>query len=361
MNQIYSVQYLRGIAALMVVFVHIGIWLRRLGYEGDWPEFFKSGVDIFFVISGFIMWVTTFNSAMTPQQFIYRRLTRIVPLYWILTTLTVCVMLASPSLVQTWAFDFEHLVKSYLFLPAQHPVTKIMAPVLQQGWTLNYEMFFYCIFAGCLTLPARFRATSVLGLLCLFVSTQPLFPDQHAIISFYTDSIILEFGFGVIIGVYFTSGSAVKLPYTKMHTMMLIFIGVLGIGLSAFYTAPRLVQYGIPAALIVLGSVMFERGFSIKRYSSFLIFGDASYALYLSHGVVISAFGQVWRKLGLTGFPPNLIAFTLISLILVNVTAVFLYKTVERPLIESFRGAGFLGRLREGRFWPRSRRARSQS
>src|SRR5262249_60908041 len=57
MNQICSVQYLRGIAALMVVFDHIGIWLRRLGYEGGWPEFLKSGVDIFFVISGFIMWV----------------------------------------------------------------------------------------------------------------------------------------------------------------------------------------------------------------------------------------------------------------------------------------------------------------
>src|SRR5262249_21803712 len=113
-------------------------------------------------------------------------------------------------------------------------------------------------------------------------------------------------------------------------------------------------------ASIVLGSVMFERGFSIKQYSSFVILGDASYALYLSHGIVISAFGQFWRKLCLTSFPPNLIAFTLISLVLVNVTAVFLYKTVERSLIESFRRAGFLRRLFEGRFWSRSRRASSQ-
>src|SRR5215472_6863609 len=118
MNQICSVQYLRGIAALMVVFDHIGIWLRRLGYEGGWPEFLKSGVDIFFVISGFIMWVTTFNSAMTPPAIHIPALDQDRPLYWILTTLTVCVMLASPSMVQTGAFDFEHVVKSYLFLPA---------------------------------------------------------------------------------------------------------------------------------------------------------------------------------------------------------------------------------------------------
>ena len=145
-NEIYSIQYLRGIAALMVVLLHVRVQLGRMGYGGYWPEFLMAGVDIFFVISGFIMWVTTFDGSTTPWQFLFRRFVRIIPVYWLLTTTTVAVMLVAPSAVQSGRFDSIHVLSSYLFIPTVHPLTGMMEPVLIPGWTLNYEMFFYIIF-----------------------------------------------------------------------------------------------------------------------------------------------------------------------------------------------------------------------
>ncbi|HUN11729.1 MAG TPA: acyltransferase, partial [Rhabdaerophilum sp.] len=117
-----SVQQLRAVAALGVVLAHIEIYLGRMGFTGGWPHFLTSGVDIFFVISGFIMWVTTADRAVTPAQFFVNRLTRIAPLYWAVTALALAVLLTNRSLMPGAALDWGHVVASFLFIPAMHPV-----------------------------------------------------------------------------------------------------------------------------------------------------------------------------------------------------------------------------------------------
>src|SRR4051794_18164497 len=108
--KIHSIQYLRGIAAIMVVIYHLQIQLQRMHYNGTFPDWLSSGVDIFFVISGFIMWSTTIDHNMSVYEFIVRRLIRIVPLYWTVTTFFVIMMFVAPNVFQSSKFYLPHVV-----------------------------------------------------------------------------------------------------------------------------------------------------------------------------------------------------------------------------------------------------------
>ena len=158
--------------------------LARLGYQGHWPEVFNSRVDIFFVISGFIMWVTTVGRTLSPQEFLYRRLVRIVPLYWLVTAFTVLVMVVAPQAMQSSRFDLAHVVASFAFWPALHPVTGHYAPVLIPGWTLNYEMFFYVVFAACLLLRPAHRLPAIVLVLTGCIALPLIVPAATG--GFYT-------------------------------------------------------------------------------------------------------------------------------------------------------------------------------
>ena len=214
---ILSVQYLRGCAALMIVFVHLGLQLKRVSYEGQWPYFLSAGVDIFFVISGFIMWITT-AKGMTTLEFFRRRFVRIVPLYWLLTSVVLASMSAFPDAVQSGRIDGWHVLGSYLFVPVVHPSLGIMQPLLIPGWTLNYEMFFYVIFGFALIFPIASRLVAVstilfvLALFPLLVEVPPL-----TAVGFYTYSIILEFAFEMTLGWLYIRGARLSLATAWGH------------------------------------------------------------------------------------------------------------------------------------------------
>ena len=82
---------------------------------------------------------------------------------------------------------------------------------------------------------------------------------------------------------------------------------------------------------------MMERGSPVVRNSILNRLGDASYSLYLSHGIVLSAASQIWRKVGLTQIPGSFTAFTILSVLLAIVVAMLMYQLVERPLLDAFR------------------------
>lgn len=145
MGAVYSIQYLRFLAAALVVLTHGVMSLNHsLGSRvfGDFPQGGR-GVDIFLVISGFIMVYITKNRQMTPLRFAFERLTRIVPLYWIFTMLMMLVVVFVPGLVNAQQLEFWHTLSSYLFIPSPHPDGGELQPLLRVGWTLNIEMLFY--------------------------------------------------------------------------------------------------------------------------------------------------------------------------------------------------------------------------
>ena len=172
-TRIDTVQALRAFAALSVAVWHVlhdAIPLDPSGHIERWHNAlpWASGVDLFFVISGFVMVYASaelFGRRSSPMTFMARRLIRIVPLYWGATTLFLVVALATPSSVSQAGFGLADVVMSYAFLPTSRPDGTIQ-PIYSLGWTLNYEMFFYVVFAACIVLPRR-RALAAVALLLM--------------------------------------------------------------------------------------------------------------------------------------------------------------------------------------------------
>ncbi len=175
MSQIGSIQALRAGAALVVTFGHLEHEAATLpaavasGFAPVLLDLTGAGVDLFFIISGFVMVHASrdlFGRSGAAPLFLARRLARIVPLYWMVTTLFLLTMLAAHVLSSAVPTAGE-VVQSYLFVPYSPRVGGPMQPVYKLGWTLNYEMFFYLVFSVVLMLPAR---TAVLALVGFFVS-----------------------------------------------------------------------------------------------------------------------------------------------------------------------------------------------
>lgn len=327
--EVVSIQYLRGLAALMIVFVHLEVSLRRQGYSGYWPHSLAAGVDIFFVISGFIMWITTVEG-VTTLEFYRRRIIRIVPLYWLLTSVILAVLIVYPSAVQSGRFDKLHVLGSYLFFPVVHPVLGVMEPLLIPGWTLNYEMFFYALFGLALAAPPLLRLIALPAMLGGLISLRFLMHiTPLTVAGFYTSDIMLEFVFGMALGWAYVRG----LKISPAFAWALLLGGVCAMALVGDDSPLRGLSLGLPALCIVGSAVMIEQSIGVPNLRSLHLIGNASYSLYLSHPLALSLVDQVWRKSFLVSAPGTLIIFSCVAPVATVVMGVLMHLYVERPIL----------------------------
>ena len=324
---LHSIQYARALAALMVVLFHMGSTDYAGRYSGHW---LGAGVDIFFVISGFIMYWTTAGRDVTPGGFIRRRLLRIVPLYWLVTTVMVALILGVPQVVRSGSFDLPHVVASYLFVPWMHPVLNYPFPVVVPGWTLNYEMFFYVAFAACLALPERRRPWGLSAVLGGLVLAGWIFDPHQVQTRFYTSTLLLEFLFGTGIGILVRRGRLMPRGLA---------LGLVPVILPALWLldgAPQQgLTWGLPAAAFVYGIISLERQGLVPRLPLLLLLGNASYSLYLIHPMVLSALDQVLERTGVAAAATAPLPGLGLSLVIIAVTATagcLCYVLVEQPL-----------------------------
>ncbi len=297
-DQYEGIQTLRFVAALLVVLMHSTHYAsERLLVNVPIFSNGGAGVDIFFVISGFVMVIS--SKSLTDRNdgwklFIVRRLIRIVPLYWLLLSVKVLTILFLPSLLRDSTFDPIAIISSYLFLPSYNNEGEI-APILYVGWSLNFEMFFYSLLAIAMALridSLRF-ITAVFTLLCLLAIVRT--PDWP-VASFYFDTIVLEFALGMMIAR--AIGKGLSLPAAVC--IGLILIGSIGLA-PTWEKVPTLwrpLVWGIPAAMIVMGVVGLEPVLK-GHYPQLLLFmGSASYALYLVHPLIAPLVPSAMARLG---------------------------------------------------------------
>lgn len=324
-HNIALLQCLRGIAALMIVVLHINTQLKSQGYIGEWPYWLNGGVDIFFVISGFIMWVSTsLNPNRTAHQFIVDRITRIVPLYWFLTSCIVVMMLVAPHYLKTSSFNIRHVIASFLFLPYPHPSSAHFWPVVIPGWTLNYEMFFYVLFSVAIffvKLPSFVRMAMIFVLVIFSILFSGLAYPLYNPILFYNNPIMIEFLMGIAIGWFY-----IICQTRHRFAISLLFAGFIVLFLINVEQYPRWIGLGIPALLIVAGAA-FTFGF---RFAPLEKLGDWSYSLYLSHVITIAALNHLWViSIGANTYPFLFLIIAAISSIIVSYCC---YNFIERPL-----------------------------
>ena len=342
-----SVQILRAVAALLVAIGHAQafVFLPMQERGADAPYWralpWGAGVDLFFVISGFIMVHASerlFSAPGGARTFVWRRLARILPLYYAATLL----YLAKSLITRRPISDLASVAASFLFIPCDSHGDGALHPIYELGWTLNYEMFFYALFALFLFLP-RARAVgavalALLGLVAFGFAAAP----ESAPLRFWSRPITLEFAFGMGLALLARRGVSLREPWR----WALVALG--GAGLfcdfpDAAWGGPpsispndliRVIGWGVPAALILAGCVLRrdrQRGAIALPWRLGRILGDASYALYLCHPIVMSAFAGLWFALGLDRrFPAT--AAVLACMALSIAAALAVYRWFEKPL-----------------------------
>lgn len=331
-EKLLGVQYLRAIAALMVAYFHLTLQIPAYtaalaAHRVIDTRYFTGAVPVFFVISGFVMYVSGIDGS--PGKFALRRLARIVPLYWFLTAAIIALAVLKPGFLHHTSLAPAHIAASFLFVPAGFPI-------LVPGWSLNYEMAFYAIFALALFAPRPMRLAAMLigiGVLSL-AGTR------------YASGLLALFAAGLILGRFYRLGK-IRLP-RWMATAM-----ILGGSYALIGTAcPEWVRSDIAPASIVLGVISFDTAGLTPSWPWLLALGDASYSIYLVHPFAFDIVAKVWRG-------HNALLFAAVSLALAIVMALCTYRLIEKPasaiLTKRRSAAGFAGSVaarcyvREGR------------
>jgi exopolysaccharide production protein ExoZ len=338
-----NLQVCRAFAAITVVIGHAlhdaGVVAARRGTEAPAPDIdWTLGVDVFFVISGFIMVYVSgadFAKPGAAWPFLRRRLIRIVPLYWALTTIMLAVGLLLPQLLAIPVGSIQYVVSSYLFIPEWRvgaPVPEIR-PLLALGWTLNYEMLFYVALAGVMFLPVK-RAIAALTLLfASAVVARFTFDIQQTQLMFWSDPIILEFLMGCYLALARRAGWRLPAP----AALLLAAMGIAGLLVnSGAATELRPLTVGLPALMLVAAAALgptLPTG-ALTRFG--ILLGDASYALYLSHPLFIRSLREVWLKFADPAWP--LWLYALLCVAVACLAAIPIYLLFERPVTRLLQG-----------------------
>ena len=323
MNSLISIQLLRAVAAWMVVYHHYMQFFHGFNHSSTLGQFFSDwgdfGVDIFFVISGFIMFHSLASREYGAKEFFVKRLLRIVPAYWFYTLLMVLLSWGYIKEFSYTGWNLNTLVSSLFFIPTINPSGKIgYYPLLTVGWTLNIEMFFYAWLSFCIFIFGRFRFLVCAITLIAF----PLIWDEHWIYApVLSNKLLYEFVFGLALGYGYQGLKNVK-PYISY---------VIGAPLLLFMALWFQMNFkGVPgwmfsqnrsflACLLVLSALCFEPKLStvkIKAFQAMTYLGDISYSTYLLHSLVIVVFTHYFRNLG-SASGEGLLLFTVSLTILV--------------------------------------------
>jgi len=335
-KKLQSIQYLRAIAALMVAYFHLCLQVETYTASLTGPSWlgvthFTAGVDIFFIISGFIMVAT--SQKLGPAAFLWRRLIRIVPLYWIATLVLVAAALLMPSAFKETSPNLTDTVKSLLFIAfhnaAQHGQ---VLPLLVPGWTLNLEMCFYAVFT--LTLVATVRPYQIWIVAAVFSAVMlmgAVLWSGSAVFSFYAQPRIFEFWIGMVIGRVYIAN--------RMAAPVFMAYGLLAIGLiltvtPLAYRSGSEIALMVGPALCVVGAICAERGGAMPDLPFLELLGDASYSIYLTHIFTLGVTRTVWRSLHSGASSAAIFGFAVFSMVAVVAVALLSYRYIEKPTLK---------------------------
>jgi exopolysaccharide production protein ExoZ len=337
MAQRYSaIQILRFVAASFVVVDHAILkvtetWSNAAEIEPYAWAFGEIGVIVFFGISGFIMVSTqyeSFGSGRSALSFAKRRITRIVPIYTVATTLEYL-----HRTHRSAAYTVSAYIKSLLFIPYRGE-GNLYQPVLGQGWTLNYEMFFYLVFAFslCLRRPLGLLLSAVGFLILASLHGQSL-PGAW---EFYANSILLYFVSGMLIA---TLKMNVNPPAAaRLSSVVTIVLGLMfgGVMLGGSLSAQIFLWFGLAIVTVSVylcaNPHMGEGGRSQQVLEKL---GDASYSTYLFHGFLVGAMTPVAKHVP-EEHPLWIVPFVIACVASANVLGWLAFKYIEHPLARWF-------------------------
>jgi exopolysaccharide production protein ExoZ len=288
------------------------------------------GVDLFFVISGFIIFYASRRVRLTPADFLRRRIERIVPLYFFVTFVVVTLAAAFPATfgAEGWG-SAQHILKSLAFIS----FTDGTMPVVYVGWSLEYEMFFYLTVALLMGMAGRetWRAVVVLFSALAVIGRLPGVADALGNYAFFTEPLLLEFVLGVLIGGLFV--------HRRVGHVELAAAGCAFAALLITDPTNRAIVYGLPSAALVAAAAWISawRTRPSPLEAGLERLGDASYAIYLAQVNTVSLTAGLAARM-----MPDIAPLALVAIVttVVVLLGLLLNIAVERPLLKLCRSLG---------------------
>jgi exopolysaccharide production protein ExoZ len=340
-RELFSIQYLRGLAALTVLVSHTLQWplatmsqtLLRSG---------RLGVEVFFVISGFIITLVGGGGAFDPLGFARRRAWRIVPLYWGATLVVTVMALLLPSLFRTTVPTLAGVLDSLFFIPSEVP----KAPLLGVGWTLDYEVFFYLVFVCLAGVTSEIRTLTICLGLGALVAIGQLMSHASDLQYFYTSPSLIGFAAGTLLAQAWRHGLIAHLAVLPRWSLALapLFLTI------AFFIIPASDEAGraplsfhltmSAAAIAIVGAALvLEAAGRLNPHRGLHYLGDASYSVYLFHLFAVGAGWAVAHKLAPHHTVPGYLIAALVISILALASGLAVHQMFERPLLKMGRKA----------------------
>lgn len=329
-KKLTSIQILRGLAAVWVVVCHAAGLVQHsesmnqaLAYGAKYGGF---GVDIFFVLSGFVIYYSVHLKKISSSAFFMRRAERIVPPYLALTVVLFVATLVLPGLFRTLTASFDHFIRSVFYLS----FTGYQYPVIYVGWTLEYEMLFYLLASAALTfgaltftrLPIIIAALILVGVVLAKIFG-PLGP-----FGFLTNPIILEFCYGFVIASFFLTRQFDKYNLAALIAALL--------AVSLVDPAHRVILAGLPSAALLCVCLALNHRVTLHRYvrTPLVTLGDASYSIYLIQVFSVPLIDKLLRLApGVVG--PNFFVLLATSFTIFMGWAFF--RLVETPMLNALK------------------------
>lgn len=339
---IYGLHILRGIAALLVLIYHI-YYVSKIyvDYSVSFFEFLYVGVDIFFVISGFIMFYIcsrTMENPVCRSEFSRDRFLRVVPLYWIVTLF----FFVSNNLIYPEGheknIELVRLVFSMLFIPFSDGNGGVSSPVLGVGWTLNYEILFY--FSIYLALALKSKAFVFVNAMFIAFVLSGFWIDSeaHVFLSFLSNPIVLEFSFGILLGLFFLEKRAMLLPASLVFLVLSLCSWLIDKKIGFAFEYYRVFVWGTFSAFLV-GMILWLEKISVFKslvsYRVFYLFGSTSYVMYLVHHPILSFLGKAYSRF--FGFS-SVFVFYVICVFVVYLVTYVCDSFYDRHMKERIRG-----------------------
>ena len=335
---INSIQFLRGFAALAVVVHHTGGYVKRY-FEptllfGDYFSLGFAGVDLFFVISGFIIHFTSENYLNNPsklKEYLKKRFVRVYPIYWVITT----VLFVSSWLItiilhkNIFSIGYPNTFSAYIQTYTLFPLHFAINPVT---WTLSYELFFYLGFSFLIISKRLWVIPALILAVSLFHLTVDMPDGNLSYFNFFFSGYNFEFLFGFLIFQFYKS---VKLPNLLSVFLLVLSFGIIiyfGYSVSDIDSFKRVLVFGLPSSLILIALLNLEQNEVISFPKFCLTLGDASYTLYLIHFPMMLLMNKLPQIMGYTITANQEVLYSYFIIICIIITSIFVHKWIEKPL-----------------------------
>lgn len=330
-----SLHYLRGMAAIAVVCFHILTQINTLGFNyAVWGDI---GVDIFFVLSGFIMALLPQHDNISPREFLLRRIIRVVPLYWFVTLISIAIAVVKPELAKTVVVSLETVFKSLFFIPYQNYAHgSAYFPIVVPGWSLNFEMIFYLLLALSIFLSGfKYRWFVLLSVMCAFLMILNVVSSQEYF-NFYYSYHLVEFLLGFV-------GACILRQWQKKPNSSIGFaLLAVTVVLFILYIIYEIKLMVVPISLFLVcglyGVEVSRGGFSNRIL---IALGDMSFSLYLCHVLVLSAVRTLYIRI----YGEIDVVFYAVTCMVLSVGfAFYMWKYFEKPVSRYLLGITGLSR-----------------